>query len=88
MTGLELNRINNTLAPAPMFMRNTPEDEDSFSQGFRDGCSSYLGFVGSGMLRLRPFKYDVNRSLQDQLYARGFREGASYCLYYTDTRPN
>ena len=77
-----------TLSPMPMQMRNIPEGQDSFSVGWRDGCNSYLGFAGSGLVQMRDFTYDINRSLQDKPYASGFREGASLCMYYTDTRPN
>lgn len=74
--------------PTPMLMRDIPEGQDSFSIGWREGCNTYLGFTGSGFLQMRSYTYDVNRSLTDKMYAAGFREGASYCMYYTDTRPN
>ncbi len=77
-----------TMAPVPMGMRNVPDGQDSFSVGWRDGCNTYLGFTGSGLVQMRGFSYDINRSLQDRMYATGFREGASLCMYYSDTRPN
>lgn len=77
-----------TLSPLPPLMRNIPQGQDSFSQGWRDGCNSYLSFTGSGFIQARDFTYDINRSLTDKMYASGFREGASLCMYYTDTRPN
>lgn len=77
-----------TMSPMPQLLRDIPEGTDSFSEGWRDGCNTYVGFVGSGLVQLRGFTYDINRSLQDKQYASGFREGANICMYYTDTRPN
>ncbi len=75
-------------SPTPPLLRAIPEGNDSFSTGWRDGCNTYLGFVGEGVMRMRPFTFDVNRSLKDPLYAAGYREGASLCTFYTNTRPN
>jgi hypothetical protein len=77
-----------TFSPMPFYLRNIPEDNSSYSIGFRDGCNTYLGFAGSGLIQNRGFTYDIERSLKDRPYAAGFREGANLCLYYTDTRPN
>lgn len=77
-----------TFSPTPALLRNVPQGNDSFSVGWRDGCSTYLGFTGSGLIEAREFAFDINRSLSDKQYAAGFREGASLCMYYTDTRPN
>ena len=75
-------------SPMPAYLRNIPEGKDSFSVGWRDGCNTYLGFTGSGLVQMRGFTYDINRSLTDKEYTSGFREGANLCMYYTDTRPN
>ena len=75
-------------SPAPELLRDIPDGQDSFSIGWRDGCNTYLGFTGSGLLQMRSFTYDINRSLKDKQYTSGFREGANLCMYYTDTRPN
>lgn len=75
-------------SPTPVLMRNVPQGNDSFSVGWRDGCNTYLGFTGSGLIETRSFTFDINRSLSDKQYAAGFREGASMCMYFTDTRPN
>lgn len=77
-----------SFSPTPMLLRDIPQGQDSFSVGWRDGCNSYLGFTGSGLMQFRGYTYDINRSLTDKMYAAGFREGASLCMYYTDTRPN
>lgn len=88
MTEIIEPRKFGTFSPMPFFMRDIPQDNSSFSTGFRDGCNTYLGFAGSGLVQMRGFTYDIERSLNDRQYAAGFREGANLCLYYTDTRPN
>lgn len=77
-----------TFSPMPFYLRDIPDGKDSFSVGWRDGCNTYMGFAGSGLVQMRGFTYDIERSLKDKQYAAGFREGANLCLYYTDTRPN
>lgn len=77
-----------TFSPMPFYLRDIPQDDSSFSVGFRDGCNTYIAFSGSGLTQMRDFTYDIDRSLKDRQYAAGFREGANLCLYYSDTRPN
>ena len=73
--------------PEPMGMSGLPDGDDSYSQGFRDGCNVSLGIVGSGMLRAHGFAYDVNRGIEDRKYYRGYRLGNNYCMYYVDRDP-
>ncbi len=75
-------------SPMPFYLRGIPDGNDSFSEGWRDGCNTYMGFTGSGLLQMRGFTYDIERSLKDKPYAAGYREGANICMYYNDTRPN
>ncbi len=64
-----------------------PEGNDPASVGFRDGCNSSLGNIGSGMLQARPFSLDVNRGIEDKQYYEGYRTGANYCTYFLDAAP-
>lgn len=74
----------NLLAPGRLFMRGLPQGSDSYSQGIRDGCETFMGIVGSGALRLLPSKIDGFRLTEDPAYARGFVDGQTYCTHYMD----
>lgn len=83
----------NAMTPRPLFLRNIPEEDDSFSQGFRDGCNDSMGLSGYGGLRFHeirwgdsitnPIKYEYNynaiRAMEDDQYSLGFGHGFSYC---------
>lgn len=73
--------------PAPLFLRGIPQGDDSYSLGFRDGCNTMMGVIGSGMLRMHEFSQDINRSIEDKDYYLGYRLGQNYCTYYIDNDP-
>ena len=75
---------DNLFAPGRLFMRGLPQGDDSYSQGIRDGCETFLGIVGSGTLRLLPSKIDGFRLTEDPAYARGYVDGQTYCTHYLD----
>lgn len=68
----------------PALLRNLPSGNDSYSQGFRHGCKSLLGAVGTGLLRLNSAHIDGFRLTQDRMYARGFSDGGTHCTFYLD----
>ena len=70
--------------PNRLLLRNLPQGQDSYSQGFRDGCETYLGIVGAGALRLLPEHVDGWRLTEDRVYARAFADGGTYCTFYLD----
>ncbi len=63
---------------------NTPSGEDSYSQGWRDGCDTYLSIVGTGFYQMIPEKWDPERQVRDPLYQRGYRDGGSFCTFRLD----
>ena len=81
------------LTPKPLFIRNLPKGEDSYSFGFRSGCNDSMGLNGYGMMRLHEvtwgdsllhplkyqYQYDANRALDDDQYGLGYGHGFSYC---------
>ncbi len=83
----------NSLTPHPMFLRNIPTGNDSYSQGFRAGCNDSMGLSGYGALRFhevtwgdslsQPLKYqyayDANRAITDNQYSLGVGHGYGYC---------
>jgi hypothetical protein len=73
--------------PRPFLMRNTPSGDDAYSQGWRDGCQSITGVVSEGFVRGNEFAYDAERGVYDNKYYKGWRDGLSYCNYYTDYDP-
>lgn len=78
--------FGNTYSPRPFLLRNIPGGDDSYSTGFRDGCSTTINF-GVGLVRSHPFAYDVTRGLKDKEYYAGYRAGTVYCVYYADVDP-
>jgi hypothetical protein len=60
---------------------------DSYSIGWRDGCNTYTGIIGEGLLRNYDYAMDNNRALKDKDYYLGFRVGQDYCTYYLDKEP-
>lgn len=79
---------NDMVAPHPLFLRNLPSTNDSYGQGFHDGCYTYIGIAGEGFNRFYPFKMDLERSLQDHMYRRGMEDGRGHCMFYMDNAPN
>lgn len=75
---------NVIFSSTPALLRNLPQGQDGYSQGFRHGCKSLLGAVGTGMLRLNKAHIDGYKLTQDRMYARGFSDGASHCTFYLD----
>lgn len=70
-----------------MFLYGVPEGNDSFSQGWRDGCDTSLATVGTGSLRLVEEKINrntVRRMTTDELYDKGFNVGSGYCTNFLD----
>jgi hypothetical protein len=78
---------NGLLEPRPLLMRNIPNGDDPYAQGWRDACQTFVGIIGSGMLKMEPFAYDPERGVYDKEYYKGWRDGITYCTYYTDYDP-
>lgn len=74
----------NILTPTKMFTRGLPRGNDSYSQGIRDGCETFLGIVGAGALRMLPTTLDGYRLSEDRMYARGYVDGANHCTHSLD----
>lgn len=70
-----------------LFLYGAPEGNDSFSQGWRDGCDTSLATVGEGSLRLIEEKINATtarRMSKDELYDKGFSTGSGYCTNFLD----
>lgn len=70
-----------------LFLYGVPEGNDSFSQGWRDGCDTSLATVGTGTLRLVKEKITpdtTRRMTHDELYDKGFTTGSGYCTNFLD----
>lgn len=65
--------------PRRGYIRGLPDGDDSYSVGFRDGCQTMLGVVGTGTLRLLPERIDAERLSKDPMYLRGWHDGDGYC---------
>jgi hypothetical protein len=80
-------------SPRPLYLRNIPDGDDSYSSGFRAGCNDSMGISGYGAMQLYEWKlgssllspveytqqYNANRALEDSQYSLGFGHGFSYC---------
>ncbi len=78
---IPFSAIGQTFSPKPMYMRGLPEGDDSYSVGFRDGCDTYLGIQGVGLMQFKTFKQDTLRTINDQYYAQGYEDGRNHCTY-------
>lgn len=70
-----------------VFLYGAPEGNDSFSQGWRDGCDTSLATVGTGTLRLIKEKINTGtakRIINDPLYDKGYTIGSGYCTNFLD----
>lgn len=63
---------------------HTPGGEDSYDQGFQDGCQTATNAMGDGFYRLRGPKIDADRLVEDSWYQRGFQDASSYCTFAID----
>jgi len=77
------------MTPTPLFLNpflaNYAEDDSDFSDGTRHGCNTALGIMGTGLLRMHGFEYDINRGIENKNYYSGYRTGMSACTYHVDT---
>jgi hypothetical protein len=75
--------------PRPMYFSHLPQGGDAYSQGVRDGCNSANSTVGSAMMRTNyeDIYLDVDRTIKDSDYNRGWSMGHNYCTYFNDVDP-
>lgn len=71
-------------APKPIFLRNLPQGNDSYSVGFRQGCYNMIGQTGQGMMRMYDSPYDAVDYLNDDLYNQGYKHGDRHCGTYVN----
>ncbi len=77
------------LTPGPFFMKGIPQGDDDYSQGFRDGCNTGHGIIGTGMMSATydDTYYDIDKSIENNDYYKGRTIGFNYCTYYNDVNP-
>lgn len=63
---------------------HTPAGNESYDQGFQDGCQTATSAIGEGLYRIRGPKIDANRLSYDQWYLRGFQDASTYCTFNLD----
>lgn len=73
--------------PEAYMMGDLPDGDDGYSTGFRHGCNTSQGIMGSGLLRSHAYAYDVNRGIVDKDYYAGYRQGFRYCMIFIDPSP-
>jgi hypothetical protein len=68
------------------FSKNIPQDDSSYSSGFRAGCNDGMGVSGFGGLGLHEIRhygfgqaYDFDRAKKDTDYTKGYGEAFYYC---------
>ncbi len=82
---LSENGKTSVFSPKPLFLRNLPQTDDNYSQGFRDGCYNFIGQTGFGFQRMydRPPRA-TDELFMDRLYQRGYTDGDRYCSAYVN----
>ena len=64
---------------------NMPSDpNDSYSNGYQDGCQTMTSAVGEGLGRIRGPKIDPDKLTEDAWYLRGYDDGATACTFVLD----
>lgn len=64
-----------------------PTGSDDYSRGVRDGCNTYTGIIGNGMLQWHGHYADPQSIQESDDYYEGYRMGANYCTYHLDPEP-
>lgn len=83
----EKNMLPDWLGYKRVLLRGAPQGDDSFSQGWRDGCDTSLATVGTGTLRLVKQKMNgaiAEHLVNDPLYEKGYSTGSGYCANFLD----
>ena len=72
-------------SPQAVFLRNLPQGDDNYSQGFRDGCYNAIGTNGYGLQRIftKPHRA-ANELYMDALYRRAYNDGDRHCSAYVN----
>lgn len=64
-----------------------PDGTDDYSRGFRDGCNTYTGIIGSGMLQSYGVYVDADAIQNNADYYEGYKFGGTYCTMYLGWEP-
>ena len=69
--------------PNPFLLKSLPQGNDSFSQGFRDGCYNFIGQMGYGIMRFHNVPVQVGY-IYDNLYRQGYEHGDRHCSVFVN----
>lgn len=61
-----------------------PAGNESYAQGYKDGCRTFSSAVADGMYRLRGPKIDAEKMSDDPWYLRGFDDASTACTFNFD----
>lgn len=61
-----------------------PDNNDSYSEGFKQGCQNITAGIGQGSYRLQSIEIDGFRLTSDPWYLRGYADASSYCTFMLD----
>ncbi len=61
-----------------------PDDDDSYSEGFKKGCQNTTANIGQGGYRLQSVDIDGFRLTSDPWYLRGYADASDYCTFMLD----
>ena len=67
------------MLPRRAYVRGLPTGDDGYSVGFRNGCQTGMGVIGTGTMRLLPERIDSEKLIDDNMYMRGWHDGISHC---------
>ena len=59
-------------------------DDDSYSEGFKQGCQNITAAIGQGSFRLQSIDIDGFRLTSDPWYLRGYADASSDCTFMLD----
>lgn len=66
-------------------LKDMPADpDDSYAQGYQDGCQTMSSAVADGLYRVRGAKIDPEKLSSDAWYLRGYNDAAAACTFVYD----
>ena len=58
--------------------------DQSYEEGFQDGCQTFANIMGAGLYRLNDSAIDADKLKDNPWYLRGYQDASAYCTHTLD----
>ncbi len=58
--------------------------DQSYEEGFQDGCSTFTNIMGAGLYRFRDSAINPDKLKDNPWYLRGYQDASAYCTHTLD----